>query len=232
MPAFLRMIGFFVAVVVLMNLLRLVPGIGGLFHGFFAYWIVAILLSAALSRLSAAGLVRHRVRGQIRALGNVESPHNQGKLGTLLLSNGRSARAIPHLERAVEGEPESAEWHYRLGVALLEARRAVEACEEFGKVFEMDEEYAYGAVQLRAAEAALAVGDPAAALARLAVFERNHGPRPESAYWRGVALKRSGDRAAARESFAEVARLAAEGARYQGQENKGWVLRAAWARFF
>ena len=45
MPSFLRMIGFFVGVVLLMRLLRQVPGIGGLFQGFFAFWIVAILLS-------------------------------------------------------------------------------------------------------------------------------------------------------------------------------------------
>lgn len=232
MPSFLRLIGFFVAVVVLMNFLRQVPGIGGLFHGFFAFWIVAILLSAALTKLSKAGLERHKLTVQVRDLGNVESPHNQGKLGSLLLSTGRSRRAIPHLERAVAGEPESAEWHYRLGIALLDSGRARDACVEFGAVFELDDEYAYGGVQLRAAEAALAMGDAAAALTRLAVFERNHGPRPESAYWRGVAHKKAGDRAASAQAFGEVSHLASEGARYQGAENRNWIARAAWSRWF
>jgi len=232
MPPFLRLIGFFVAVVVLMNVLRQVPGIGGLFHGFFAFWIVAILLSAALSRLSKAGLERHKYARQVRELGTVESPHNQGKLGSLLLASGRAKRAIPHLERAVAGDPETVEWHYRLGLALLRAGRAKDACVELGRVLELDDEYGYGAVQLRAAEAALIMGDAQAALTRLAVFERNHGPRPESAYWRGVAHKQAGDRAAAKQAFGEVSHLASEGARYQGSENRRWIARAAWSRWF
>lgn len=230
MPPFLRLIGFFVGVVLLMNVLRHLPWIGGLFHGFFAFWIVAILLSMALSRLSTVGLQRRSLHVQVRDLGNVESPHNQGKLGSLLLSHGRAAKAVPPLERAVAGEPESLEWRYRLGMALLDSGRAREACDQFGEVFSRDEEYAYGKVQLRAAEGALAVGDPDAALARLDVFDRNHGANPESSYWRGVALKRKGDRAAAATAFSAVSQLARQGAKFQQSENRRWVWKAGVAR--
>jgi hypothetical protein len=72
----LRLIGFFVATLVLLNLLRTIPVIGDLFHGIFAFWIVAIGLSIAMSKLADVLLQRRRLRNSIRALGAVDRPHN------------------------------------------------------------------------------------------------------------------------------------------------------------
>jgi len=61
-------------------------------------------------------------------------------------------------------------------------------------------------------------------------FDINHGPSPESAYRRGVALKKSGRAADARESFRHVGQLAERAARFQKKQQRGWVLRAWLAR--
>ena len=60
----------------------------------------------------------------------------------------------------------------------------------------------------------------------LAGYEREHGPSPESAYHRGVALRMGGDRAAARLAFREVGELAARAARFQRKAQSVWVWKA------
>ena len=46
-----------------------------------------------------------KLKNEIRALGAVESAHNQGKLGSLLLARGRAKKALEPLEKAAAGEP-------------------------------------------------------------------------------------------------------------------------------
>lgn len=227
----LRLIGFFLLVLLATSLLRSVPGIGAIVGSFYGFWIVAIVLSLALTRLSVIATQRRKLSSQVRALGEVESAHNQGKLGSLYLAHGRAARAVVPLERAVLGEPDVAEWRYRLGQALLACGRAQEALGPLEAAATMDEEHAYGAVQLARADARLRTGDAGGALAALAVFERNHGASPESAYWRGRALRALGRRQEARTSFREVASLARRAARFKRSENRVWVLRALLLRW-
>ena len=105
-----RLAGFFVTVFVLVALLRALPGVGAWFGGFWSFWLVAIALAWALTHLTVRWNSRRRLASQMRALRDVESAHNQGKLGVLLLAHGRAARALPHLERAVAGEPDVPEW--------------------------------------------------------------------------------------------------------------------------
>jgi tetratricopeptide (TPR) repeat protein len=226
------MLGFFALAWLLLSVLQRLPGIGGLFHGFFALWLVLIGLSLGLGRLAAAARRRRRLESDIRALGNVESAHNQGKLGSLLLAQGRAAQAVEHLERAAAGEPERAEWHYRLGQARLQANRPAEALAALERAAGIEEEHAYGGVQLVLAQAHQALGRFPEALERLRVFEKNHGPSPESAYRRGQALKKSGAKSEAARAFEEVAALARTSARYQKKEHGRWVLRAQLARLF
>ena len=230
MHPLLRLLGFFVLITILMRVLQNVPVIGGLFHGFIGFWATAIGLVLLMNHYSRVALERRRTNVQIHDLGNVDRPHNQGKLGSLLLAGGRPGKAVPHLEQAVEGEPDVTEWHFRLGTALLALGRNEEAVASLGRAAEMNEEYGYGGVQLRLSEANLAAGDSDAALAQLDVFDRNHGPNPESAYRRGLALKKAGRRQEAGESFARVGELARGAARFQRREAQKWVFRAMLAR--
>jgi tetratricopeptide (TPR) repeat protein len=226
----LRLVGFFVATIVLLNVLRTIPWIGELFHGLIGFWVVAILVSLVASKAADAGLSRRRLQNAIRALGAVDRPHNHGKLGLLFASHGKYARALPHLDLAVQGEPGFTEWHYRRGLALLELGRPAEAIEALETADALSPEHAYGGIPLTLARARLAQGDTAAALAALELFDRNHGPSPESAFWRGRVLRRAGRSEEARQSFREVALLAAQGAKFQHKRHRGLVWRAWLAR--
>lgn len=229
----LRLLGFFVVVIVLTQVLGMLPVIGPLFGrlGIFGLWITAILLSLFLSRWGDRALTMRKDRAAVRELTAVDSPRNKGKLGSLYLAQGRAGKALPLLEEAVRGEPDVAEWQYRLGSALLALRRPEEALAPLSRAVELNEEHAYGAAVMRLAEAQTATGAYEDALASLARFERNHGPSAESAFRRGVALRAAGQNDEARGAFAEVGRLAREAARYKRREAAVWAARAKLARF-
>jgi len=226
----LRMLGFFAGSVALLLVLQRLPGIGGLFRGFFGFWLAAILFSVLAERLAHALLVRQRFSRATADLGHVDSPYNQGKLGSLLLSSGKAAQAVEPLRRACAGEPESAEWAYRLGQALLSTSRADEALASLQRALALNPEHAYGEVHLALARAHLELRRDSDALATLARYEREHGPSPESAYHRGVALRMGGDRAAAKAAFREVGELASRAARFQRKAQQLWVWKARLAR--
>lgn len=225
------MLGFFAGSVVLLLVLQRLPGIGGLFRGFFGFWLAAILFSVLAERVASLLAARQRFQRATADLGHVESAYNQGKLGSLLLSAGKSAAAVEPLRRACAGEPESAEWAYRLGLALLATDRADEALEALQRALALNTEHAYGEVHLALARAHLALRRDEAALATLARYEREHGPSPESAYHRGVALRMGGDRSAAKLAFREVGELASRAARFQRKAQSRWVWKAWLARW-
>jgi Flp pilus assembly protein TadD len=224
----MRVVGYFILVFVVLYVLRHVPGIGELFRiPFLGFIIASALVSLAISWSTVRAMDSRRARVlESHLRGTVETPHNQGKLGTLLLAQGRARKSIPHLERAVAGEPEIAEWSYRLGTAFLRARRHGDAVTALSRAAELDEEHAYGSVLLRLAQAQRAAGDGEGSLTTLQRFERNHGPNPESAFRRGLALKTLGRKVEARAAFSEVSKLAAHAARFQRKEQRGFVVRA------
>ena len=227
----LRLAGFFVSILVLCAILRQVPIVGALFRiPFVGFWISALIVSGLVAWLASSAIDRGRRAALVRQLGAVDTPHNRGKLGSLFASQRRWRRALPHLEAAVAGEPDVAEWSYRFGRALLGSGLPDEARVALERTVEIDEEHAYGDALLRLAEAQHEGGHPEGALETLERFERNHGPRPESAYRRGRALKVLGRKSEARAAFEEVGDLASQSARYQRKVGTGWALRAFWAR--
>lgn len=228
----LRLVLWFVAVLLVMRLLQALPGIGGWFHGLLGFWLVAILLSVAGAHLTRKLTERRRLAARLRELTHVDSSHNQGKLGTLYLTHGRPRRALEPLRAAVAGEPDDPQWRYRLGCALQRVGRPEDAVEELGQAARLDEEHAYGAVQLRLAEACLAARAPDAALEALETFDRNHGENPESLYLRGRALSGLGRKDEARAAYARVAQAARSGAAFQKKDGMRFVARATWARLF
>ncbi len=228
----MRVVGYFILVFVVLYVLRQVPGVGELFRiPFLGFIVASALVSLVISWSGVRAMDGRRARVLERNLrGTVETPHNQGKLGSLLLAQGRAGKSIPHLERAVAGEPDVAEWNYRLGTAYLRARRKGEAVSALQRAAELDEEHAYGSVLLRLAQAQRAAGDGEGSLATLKRFERNHGPNPESAFRRGLALKALGRREEAIAALSEVSKLAAHAAKFQRSQQRGFVVRALLAR--
>lgn len=229
----LRLVGFFLLVLVALQLLRHLPIVGPIFEiPILGFWGAAILISLAASRWATAALARRGFSRRVRDLGHVETPHNQGKLGSLYVGERRFRAAVAPLERAVAGEPDVAEWRYRLGCALLGCARPREAAEALQAAAAIDEEHAYGTVLMRLAQARLACGDAAGAIEALERRDRNHGPDSESAYRRGLALKALGKRDEARASFREASILAGTAARFRRGEARKWAALAFLARLF
>lgn len=232
-PRVLRVVGFFVLAVLLASVLGHVPLIGPFFRhtGLIGILLSAALLSAVLTRVGERLLSARRLRSELRVLAAVGNAHNHGKIGALYLVRGRTRAAREHLEEAVRGEPQVAEWQYRLGLARLGTREVAGALAAFEACVALEEEHAYGAAMMRRAECLQRLGRSADALAALERFERNHGPSPEAAYRRGLVLRKLGRRAEARASFAQVGELARRATRYQRRSAGWWALRASLARF-
>ncbi len=229
----LRLAGYVLTVFALLWILSYVPVIGAVFRiPFVGFFLAAAILSIGIGWWTARVVERRRLRGQVREFGGVDTPHNRGKLGALYLASGRVRQALPHLERAAEGEPDRAEWHYRLGVARLLAHDANAAVLAFERAVATDPEHAFGAPRLRLAEARLAANDAQGSLEAAREFESRHGPTAESAYRAGSALRALGRRDEARAEFGRVGELARAVARGARRED-AWLGWKAWflARF-
>lgn len=59
------------------------------------------------------------------------------RLGMFFFARGRADEAVPHLQAAVELQPQRRELHYELGCALLNASRFKDAAQEFERLLEL-----------------------------------------------------------------------------------------------
>lgn len=229
-----RLLIFFASVFVLTGFLAQLPFIGALFRiPFLGFWFTAVLVSAVAAKLGTEAVDAGARRRLERSLGAVDTPHHKGKLGALLLSQGKARRAVPLLEEASAGDPSSLELRYRLGEARLGAGGdPLSSLEALDSVLRVDEEYAYGGVMLRSVEAARSAGQHESALERVARFERNHGPTPESAMLRARTLRAMGNAPAAGRAFDEIVPLAAASGRKAASRTWTWRLRTMIARRF
>ncbi|MCB9915343.1 MAG: tetratricopeptide repeat protein [Planctomycetes bacterium] len=227
----MRFLGYFLLVFAALALLRAVPVVGELFRvPLFGFFLAAALVSALVARVGDELTRGRKLTNELTRLGAVDTPHNQGKLGRLLELSGKPARAVAPLEAACDGEPEVAEWPYRLGRAQLALGRLEPALAALERARELDEEHAYGDVLLSLAEARRRHGDARRALDVLGRFEVLHGPSPESAFRRGQAHAALRDAQAAKAAFAEVSTLAANAAKYQRADARRWAAKAFFAR--
>lgn len=228
----LRLVLWFVAVLVLLNLLRLVPAVGRVFDvPFLGFFLAAAILSAAMAWGGERVARRARAVRVRRELGAVDTPYQRGKLGAHLLAAGAAREAEGHLAAAAAGDPERLEWHYKLGCARLLCGKEREALAPLAHVAAREEEHAFGSVLLRLAETLTRLGDHQAALRELARFERNHGPLPESAWLRSRALKRAGDARGAKAACKETLQLQARATAFQKKAGREWALKAWFAQW-
>lgn len=227
----LRLVAFFLATLVVLHLLRGVPVIGRIFDvPILGFWGAAILVAFVASRWGDRLVRRGIRRRRVADLGQVDTPHNQGKLGALLLASGDARGARAPLERAVLGEPDVLEWRYRLGLARAQSGDCGGAADALRSVVEREPEFAYGAAQLALANALVRCGRREEALGALDAFERNHGPSAESSYRRGALLKAVGRKDEARAAFDAAVELSRRAVRFQKNRAAWWGLRARLAR--
>jgi tetratricopeptide (TPR) repeat protein len=227
----LRLALFFLAALVLTSLLREAPVVGAVFRiPLIGFWVAALILAGSLTWFAQHLVVTRRFRNQVRDLGAVDTPANQGKLGVLLLANGRARAALAPLEAAQRAEPDRAEWAYRLGEARLVVGDAEGAVAVLDPLLARDAEHAYGRALLLSARAARIAGRPDDALERLDRHERDQGATPEATFERGLVLRALERDAEARAAFDAVPRLAALSGRFRRAVPRGLVWRARLAR--
>lgn len=222
----LRFLIFFVAVFFLTGLLAQVPLVGGLFRiPFLGFWFTAILLSAVLAKAGTEAVDAGRRRALERSLGSVDTPHHKGKLAGLHLSQGRARRALPLFREALEMDPESLEWRYGFAraAAAVGGDERVRGLEVLEGLLAEDEEHGYGAAMLLAARLDHSLARHDAASERIARFERNHGPAPESALLRARVERARGNAAAEAAALDEAAALASSHPGTRG--SRGWTFR-------
>lgn len=226
----MRFLAYFLGVFAALFVLRQLPLVGGLFQvPILGFFLAALVVSALVARGGTWLTQRNKLQRQLRELGEVDTPQRRGKLGRLLLQSGRPAQALEPLREAIAEDPETVDWHYRLGMALLRTGEVDEAVTTLQRARELDEGFAYGGVLLQLAAAAQAQGDFDLALDALARFEILQGPTPEQTYRRGLALKAKGDSTEAKAAFAAVPAFVARVPKYQRAEARAWGLRAWWA---
>ena len=224
----LQLIGFFFASLIVLQLLRLVPGIGGLFQiPFLGFLLTTVLVSAVFSKVAQEWLERRRERRAEAQFRGVPTPHNQGKLGSLLMARGRAKRALPHLERAHQGEPDHLEWRWQLGRAYAALGRHASARSMLLPALARDEGYAYGDLLLLAAECERKSGHPKGALELLERHERLCGAQPRSLWERGHALRAEGRRQEAAAAFREVGKLTRTQVKWK-RDGDRWLELRSW----
>ena len=190
-PSMLRLLGFIALTLGVFYLLTWIPFIGDLAGAvpILGIFLAAAIVSRLLAKWGSVALDRRKEKALMRELGAVDTPHNQGKLGLLMLKQNQYKRAIPLLEEVVRVEPDSADWNYRLGSAYLGAKQDEQAVATLARSVELEEEHAYGAAMMRLAEAKLMLGDAEGSLEALERVDLNHGPGPECAYRKGARLQ-------------------------------------------
>ncbi|MCA8979560.1 MAG: tetratricopeptide repeat protein [Planctomycetes bacterium] len=227
----LRLVGFFLLVFAALFVLREVPYVGAPFRiPLLGFYLAAILVSVVGARLATAAADRAKQKRLERELGGVDTPYNRGKLGLLMLQQGRAQQAVPHLAAALEADPESEEFQFRLGLALLESGAAAEAVARLERVVERNEDYAYGAALLALSEARCRAGSARAALDAVEQHDRSFGPTAESCYRRGKALRAIGDRSGSARAFASIGEVASKLPAYHRRAATGWWLKAQLAK--
>ncbi len=226
----LRLLGYFAVVFMACIVLRQLPIVGGIFQiPFLGFYLAAVVVSVVSARLGTRLVDRRKLQKSVRSLGEVDTPHNRGKLGVLLAGDGKHREALRHLEEAREHEPEIAEWAYRVGRSRLALGDHSEAAEALASSVELDEEYGYGEALRRLAESLTKTGAWEDAIARLDRHDVIYGETPESAYLRGRAHLAQGDKAAAKAAFLKAPTLVAGVAKYQREGARAWAMRARFA---
>ncbi len=232
----LRLIGFFVLVIFTRRVLEIVPVVGDVLRslGILGFWVVAIFVGWYLNHLGAKLLSKRNLDTQVRDLGNVDTPRNQGKLGLLFLDSGKPRAALAPLRNAHAAQPDSNEWRYGLARVLLSLGQHDEAADHFQFVASQDASYGFGRVLLGLAEARLDSSSPNGSDIALQALDRHdsdRGATPESALLRGLVFKRSGRKDEARAAFASVGGLARHLPAAYRRTAFPYQVRAFFARF-
>jgi tetratricopeptide (TPR) repeat protein len=226
-----RVLAYFAMVFVFTMLFRELPLVGGLFRvPLFGFFLTAALMSTVGARAATWLSQQRALSRDLSDLGVVDTPHMRGKLGRLLVMNGRPKAALEPLREAVAADSENLEFHYRLGVAERLTGNPKDSIRLLTRVTELDDRYAYGEPWMQLALAHQDDGDNEAAVRVLERLEVLQGPTGEQTFRLGCLLKALGRKDEAGAVFDRLPEILKRAAKYQKAEIRGYLARSYFAR--
>lgn len=217
---------------------RIVAPIVGLACSFACpLFFLTILLAPGLYRDTTEGLQHSWARLRTRRIeledlqrkiARLNKPHHMIQLGALYLRQGKTAKAASWFEKALEGEPDSLEAQYRLGLCYFEQGRYEQAAELLERVHAVKPEYDYGLAYLRLAESQQKLGNVDRASEIYEIMLRFYPGHPEGSYNFALLLADAGDMQRAKELMQEIVVSLRHSPRFQRTRNRHWMLKARW----
>ena len=200
-------------------------------------WIARVVGVAAIVALLAwppflpsLRVALQRLRGQMSVprgpvleaqarLRHFENPADHAVLGRSYRELGQLPRAVGHLTRALELEPDNTAARAALGQTLLELGDLQGALDHLGRVVQADERHAFGQPLLLLGEVLQRGGRPREAVTVLQRHEQLNGENPRAQLAQARALLALGEKARAREVLRRAAAKPPPGRRPTAQES-------------
>lgn len=152
-----------------------------------------------------SGVDRGPMLRALKELEHFETADKHLTIGRCNWQMGNHLKAIPHLIRALQLEPDLASARFLLGRSLASARKPTEAAAVLIPLVAKDPGHGFGVARRELAKCLVEAGDPTRALSQLDAIDQEHGGTPFSGYWRGRALDQLGDRPGAKEAWGKAA---------------------------
>ncbi len=144
----------------------------------------------------------------LRALGELQhfaSAQRHYEVGRLALLRREFALALPHLQAALQLEPDMAAAHHQLGLAMFRHGQLGVAASAFARAEELDPGHAFGDALLYLGRCLDLTDHHQQAVEILRAHQARHGGSHRSHYWLGLALQAAGDTHGAADAFAVAA---------------------------
>jgi tetratricopeptide (TPR) repeat protein len=165
---------------------------------------VVAALGAATWHQSGYWRTSEKLWGRVLAVDSTSSIA-QIAMGDLLIAQGRASEAAFHYAEGVRYDPDYAEGHNNLGVALARAGRLAEAAEHYRQAIVLDSTYVDAQVNL--GNALLRLGRPRDALPHYEAAERVRRTNADTHFNWGVGLAQLGRFPEAADQFRTVLQL-------------------------
>lgn len=144
----------------------------------------------------------------LRALGELQhfaSAQRHYEVGRLALLRREFAVAMPHLQAALQLEPQMAAAHHQFGLLLFRHGQLGAAAAAFARAEELDPGHAFGDALLYLGRCLDLAEHHQRAVDVLRRHAQRHGGNRRSHYWLALALQATGDRAGAAAALAVAA---------------------------
>ncbi len=144
------------------------------------------------------------------------------QLALIYLQRKQDAKALDHLNKAFEIDPEEIDANYELGKIARRERRLQDALNHFSVVVEQNDKHALSEVWREIGATYLDAGMHKEALGALETFTTRRPFDAEGLYYLGKVYKATGEHDKARETFQQAIEAAANSPDYRRHEIRHW----------